>query len=128
MVSGVGAGYLKRPENLGDQFPMSFGVLAFLRHSVRLAAADTEERDVTLHIFLIDSSGAVSELDPTNRSLLTRALYEAVRVRDPEITELASSLADREQTLAARLRAVTDDERAQGVRPAVWPIAALMVC
>jgi len=128
MVSGVGAGYFKRPEILGGQFPASFGVLAFLRHSVRLAAADTAERDVTFHLFLVDGAGAISELDAESRSLLARALYEAARLRDPDISELASSLVGKEQELVTRLRAVTDDERAQGVRPAVWPMAALVVC
>lgn len=128
IVSGIGAGYVKRPESLGETFPGSFGVLAFLRHTVRLAAADTAEREVTFHLFMVDGAGTVSELGAVDRGVLSRAIYEATRVRDPDITDLARSLAGNEQELSARLRAVTDDERAQGVRPAVWPIAALVVC
>ena len=127
MGSGVGAGYLKRPEGLGERFPASFGVLALLRHSVRLAAADTAERDVTLHMFIIDGAGTISELNALDRGVLARALYEAPRVRDPDISELARSLAGHEEEVCTRLRALTDDERVQGVRPAVWPIAALVV-
>ena len=127
MTAGIGAGYLKRPVDLGPDFPTAFGVLGFLRHAVRLAAGETAERAVTFHLFLIAESGEVTELDSAQRARLTRAIYEAVRVREPQVTELARSIRVEEPELVSRLRTITDDERAEGVRPAVWPIAAFVV-
>ena len=127
MMQTVGAGYVNRPDNLGRQFPARFGVLAFLRHSVRIAPGETTERAVDFHAFVVDEAGETTELDPGRRALLVRELNRATRVRDPQITPLAQSLQRKEFELANMLRVVTDAERAEGVRPAVWPFAAFVV-
>jgi superfamily II DNA or RNA helicase len=127
MLPGAGAGYVNRPSTLGPDFPQRFGVLAFLRHAVRFAPGETSERAVTYHVFTVNDAQQIAELKPSDAARLTRALYTAVRVRDPEVTPLARGLRDRERELANRLRAVSDEERSQDVRPAVWPVGAFVV-
>ena len=79
------------------------------------------------HAFIIDEAGETTELDSARRARLVRELYKATRIRDPQITPLAQSLQKRELELGNGLRVVTDAERTEGVRPAVWPVAAFVV-
>jgi len=127
MMAAVGAGYVNRPDSLGNQFPTRFGVLAFMRHGVRIAPGETTERSVDFHAFIIDEAGETTELDPVGRARLVRELYKATRIRDPQITPLAQSIQKRELELGNSLRIVTGEERSEGVRPAVWPVAAFVV-
>jgi superfamily II DNA or RNA helicase len=127
MAQEVGGGYVNRPVALSEGFPARFGVLAFLRHAVRFAPGETAERGVSFHAYVVTEEGEVRELQPTERSQLVRSLYKATRVRDPQVGPLAQTLAALERSLAERLRAVSDEERAERVRPAVWPIAAFVV-
>lgn len=127
MASMVGGGYVNRPVELGPEFPARFGVLVFMRHAVRIAPGGTTERAVTFHVFLVDETGSARELPAAPRALLTREIYRASRARQPSITQLSQVLGEKERELAGQLRAVTDEERTDGVRPAVWPVAAFVV-
>jgi hypothetical protein len=127
MAHSVGGGYLNRPANLDDGFPARFGVLTFLRQAVRFAPGETTERGVTFHAFLLLESGESRELESSERARLVRSLYRAPRVRDPQAAVFIQTMAEQETTFAAQLRAVSVEERADGVRPAVWPVAAFVV-
>jgi hypothetical protein len=127
LAAGVGAGYVNRPAGLGSEFPPRFGVLAFLRHAVRIAPGATTERALTFHVVIVDEVGTATELDSAQRAQLTRELFKAVRVRDPGNMDLAKVLGPREREVLETLRALSEDERAEGVRPAVWPVAAFVV-
>lgn len=127
MTPEVGAAYVNRPTNLGDAFPETFGVLVFVRHLVRFAPGETTEHGVTFHLFVVDSAGGVRELPSEERAQLSRTLYRASRVREPRTGGLAEILVERERSLAERLRGLSDEERSQGLRPAVWPVAAFAV-
>jgi superfamily II DNA or RNA helicase len=127
MAAEVGAGYVNRPADLPDWLPARFGVMVFLRHTVRFAAGETHESEVTFHAFVVSEAGDVTELGTDARAALARALYRASRIRDPLSGPLAQLLPGKEAEFSAHLRAVTEEDRDQGVRPAVWPIAAFIV-
>jgi hypothetical protein len=127
MAHSVGGGYLNRPASLDEEFPARFGVLTFLRQAVRFAPGETTERGVTFHAFLLFESGDMRELESSDRARLVRAIYRAPRVRDPQAAALAQSMSEKEVEIAAQLRSLSEDERAEGVRPAVWPVAAFVV-
>lgn len=127
MMPVIGAGYVNRPTSLGDAFPAQFGVLAFMRHAIRFAAGETAERGITLHLFTVDESGRIGTLDPAEGARLTRELCSAVRVRDPSVAAVVDAVRQAESELVERLRTVSAEERLDGVRPAIWPVAALVV-
>lgn len=127
MVSAIGAGYVGRPASIGDELPPRFGLVAFMRHAVRFAPGATTERGVGFHAFLVSEGGQVEELRASVSADLVRALYLAPRVRDPQPGTLSGLIREKEPELAARLRMVSDEERAEGIRPAVWSVAAFVV-
>ena len=93
----------------------------------RFAPGETTERSVDFHMYMVTDDGDVRELASADRATLSRALYRAARVRDPRPGPLAEMLAAKEDELAVALRLVRDEERADGVRPAVWPMGAFVV-
>lgn len=126
-VETAGAGYLNRPSDLPNTFPETFGVLAFLRLAIRFSAGQTSERTATFHVFLITEAGDTHELASGDRATLTRALFSASRVREPQPNAITTPIGATERILIRQLRTVTDQERDEGVRPAVWPVAAFVV-
>jgi superfamily II DNA or RNA helicase len=127
LSDGIGGGYVNRPASLGEAYPPQFGILAYLRHAIRLSPRETTERSLTFHAFIVDGNSVVRELAPNERAELARALHGASRVKDPQPGEVARAVRAREASTANDLRSLSDEERSEGGRPAVWPIAAFVV-
>jgi hypothetical protein len=123
----VGAAYLNRPDDLDGYAPPKFGAFAFLRQLVRQSSLETTEQAISLHVFVVPQAGEPLEADRDLRARLVRSMIKAVRVQRPRPGEIASRMASLEPQLAANLRQLRDGEREQGVRPAVWPIAAIVM-
>ena len=52
-----------------------------------------------------------------------RGLIGAIRTRDPLPDGLADRMATQQNIFADKLKFPSDDERADGVRASVWPVA-----
>jgi hypothetical protein len=82
---------------------------------------------VSFHSYLVTEGAEPRELSPAETAQVTRAIYRASRVREPKPGPLEERLVEIEAEIARDLRRVNDQERAEGVRPAVWPVGAFIV-
>lgn len=122
-----GGGYLNRPSALDQNFGSSrFGVLFFLRQTIRFEQARAVEEKLSLHSFLVKPEN-VNELKDGLQAKLIRELANAVRVKDPVSGDIEPLMVSLERNLALRLRTPTDSEVANRVRHVVWPVGALIV-
>lgn len=121
-----GAGYLNRPSSI-DQFGSGpFGVLSFLRQTVRYESDRAAEEKLALISYVVHLTDTV-ELSPRDQADLLRRLLDASRVQNPTISQLEDVMVRREQELSLNLKRPSDADIAQRVRHMVWPVASLVV-
>lgn len=123
----VGVGFVKRPARLDFLGPSKepVVVLAFIRQLLQQERGRWTEKSIVLRMFALRHEGEPQELDGKQRADLVRACQSVPRVKDGR--SVRADLPDVEQTLLRMLRRPSDDEIAEGVRYAVWPIAALVL-
>lgn len=122
-----GAGYLNRPNGLDPDFGAGrFGVLCFLRQTIRFEQARAAEERLSLHSFLV-KQGDVTELSASAQAGLIRELANAVRVKDPVSSDIEPLMVSLERSLVLRLRTPSESDVANRVRHVVWPVGALII-
>lgn len=122
-----GAGYINRSNALEQDFSTSpFGVLFFLRQTIRFEEARAAEERLSLHSFLITPENAI-ELKANSQAKLVRELASAVRVKEPARGDLEPLMLSHERRLAIQLRTPSESDIASRVRHVVWPVGALIV-
>ena len=126
-VLPTGAAVIKRPPGLeflgASNRPLT--VLVFLRQKLQPDKGVWVERSVELRSFRLDDLGQHAELTAAESTQLVRASQSVSRVKDPTGLPIDTAK-DAEQTLMTLLRRPSDAEISDGVRYAVWPIAALV--
>ena len=122
-----GAGYLNRPNGLEPNFGAGrFGLLCFLRQTIRFEQARAAEEKLSLHTFLV-TPGNVAELSASAQAGLIRELANAVRVKDPVGGDIEPLMVSLERDLALQLRTPSESDVENRVRHVVWPVGALIV-
>jgi hypothetical protein len=124
----TGAAVIKRPpglEFLGTgNGPVT--VLVFLRQKLQPDKGVWAERAVELRTFRVDDLGQHAELTAAEGTQLVRACQTVSRVKDPTGLPIDTAK-DAEHALMILLRRPSDGEISDGIRYAVWPIAALVL-
>jgi hypothetical protein len=125
----VGAGYISRPPSLPSEMPSeTFGMLLFLRQSLRFAGDRPAEEGLTFHAFtLVSSTAGPKELDRKTAAETLRKLSQATRIREPQRTGVEFELIEAEARLLNDLRRPTETEVTERIRHVVWPVAAIIV-
>lgn len=122
-----GAGYLNRPSGLDSiSLPSQFGLLCFLRQTIRFEQARAAEEKLSLHSFIV-TPASIQELDALTQANLIRELVNATRIKDPIAREIEPLMAPAEIDLVLKLRTPSDSDVASRVRHVVWPVCALVV-
>jgi superfamily II DNA or RNA helicase len=122
-----GCGYLNRPEALEPIYGTApFGVLSFLRQTIRFEQERAAEEKLSMHSFVV-SGAEVQRLEPSNQATLLRLLSSAVRLKDPVRSQIEDRMLTIERDLAFELRKPSDSDIVERVRHVVWPISALIV-
>jgi superfamily II DNA or RNA helicase len=125
----VGAAFVNRTPSLSSEISDVEIVtcLVFLRQQLRQEAGNWSENNVELRLYLVGTNGCVVEVVDEARARLVRALNASSRVKDPQDVIVRSDLPQIEQDLVSVLRTPSDVEISDGVRYAVWPLAAVTV-
>lgn len=121
----TGAAILRRSIELDRHLPpLTQGLIAVMRQSVRYQAGICNEANLSLHMFAVASGIEPVELNPDVRSKIIRVIMSAQRARDGDV-QAFGRLLEVEAQILAKLRIPTEDEIARNVRHGVWPIAAI---
>jgi SNF2 family DNA or RNA helicase len=125
----AGVAFVKRPPGLvlGDDVRNPTTCLFLLRQQLRHEGGRWTESLVELRAYYVENSGLSVEVAGQARARLIRSLVAASRVKDPASILGREDLVAVERELVSSLRLPSDDEIAEGVRYAVWPLAAVMV-
>jgi superfamily II DNA or RNA helicase len=122
-----GAGYVNRPTGLEEDFPASqFGLLFFLRQTIRFEQARAAEERLSLHAFLV-TLGTLVELTADLQAKAIREIVNAVRVKDPSRGDLEPLMLSHERDVTLQLRTPSESDVASRVRHVVWPVGALIL-
>ena len=123
-----GAAYLKRPTGIiSSDIPSAiFGVLCFLKQTIRYENDRAAEERTSLHSFVV-SDNEVVRLDPSRQASLLRELVDASRVREPVKSELGTKMVASELEIANSLRTLSESDIENRVRHVVLPLAAIIV-
>ena len=101
--------------------------LFLLRQQLRHEAGRWTESSVELRLYMVGAETAPVEVAGEARARLVRALNSSSRVKDPQSVSTRADLPDIEQELISILRIPSEEEIAQGVRYAIWPLAAVAI-
>lgn len=121
-----GAGFLRRPTAELGLPSGSFGILSFLRQTIRYVGERAAEERVTLHSFIVGDEGQLP-LSSDQQAKLVRELVNAGRIRDPAKSHLTELMQDAEAKIAEQLRRLDEADMENRVRHVVWPLAALVL-
>ena len=123
-----GAAYLRRPSEIAGfgGSKAAFGLLGFLRQTIRLEFGRPSENAISLHLFAVPPEGEAYPLSGSDRARMVRVCVTAVRSREPSHPELANRLMSLEPLLIEDLRKPTSEEIEARLRHAVWPTAAII--
>jgi len=123
----AGAAFLR----LSDGVPPSLsrtggsGVLAYARQGVRVAHDTPSEGSIELFLFSV-SPGEIRLLAGHEKADVARAIFAASARREPNLPpELMEALRSANDRILAELRTPSDADRTQGLRFAIFPIAAI---
>ena len=125
----VGAAYVARPVNIPADIPVGpVGLLMFLRQSLRFSGERPIEERLTFHVYLSKSAETKPEqLDRKIAADILRCIWEATRVREPQITGIENALMDEELQLVDQLRRPSETDLVERIRHVVWPIGTIIV-
>lgn len=123
-----GAAYLKRPisKDLMEIPPSTFGVLCFLKQTIRYENDRAAEERTSLHSFLVNDSDPV-RLDAVQQASLMRELVDATRIREPVKSDLETKMLVSESEIANSLRELSEADIENRVRHVVLPLGAIIV-
>lgn len=123
-----GAAYLKRPisKDLMELPPSPFGVLCFLRQTIRYENDRAAEERTSLHSYIVNASDPV-RLNGFDQASLMRELVDASRIRDPVKSDLESRMLVSESAIANSLRELSEADIENRVRHVVLPLGAIIV-
>ena len=127
----VGAAHLRWPDKAplpGGLEGYPFGVLAFMRQSVRIGPQGWVEAGVALRTWVVAAGGACIPVSGPEQATLVRTLLDAVVRLEPEVApELMGAMRAEEERLVQELRRPSDKDREERVFHAVFPIFAAVV-
>ena len=113
---------------LPDAAKRPFAALVFLRQTIRFENGTANERALELRSFVVTPDGAAVELPSADRSRLIRSLLGAARIANPSAeSPWPALLAKMEEELFQQLGRPSPDQFREGLRYAVWPVAACVV-
>ena len=124
-----GAAFIKRPAGIDFIGPAreTVTVLAFIRQTLQQERGRWTEKMTALRLFTLGADAGPVDLDAKQRAAVVRACQSVTRIKDPSGTAVRPDLRSIELALLQSLRRPSDDEIADGVRYAVWPIGALVL-
>lgn len=127
----TGAMQVTWPESKAFPLPTSrpCGAVTVVRQTLKAVSATAfEEHRLELRTVVVDVRGRRVELEPEDQAQFIRGLREAsVKAKRSEHPELPGQLREEERCFLKGLRQLTEEERAQGLRPVVWPLACVLV-
>jgi hypothetical protein len=123
-----GAAYLKRPtsRDLLELPEAPFGILCFLKQTIRYENDRAAEERVSLHSFVVGDSSH-RELSTAQQAILIRELADASRIREPVRSNLEVELLNLESEVASDLRRTSELDVENRTRHVVWPLGAIVV-
>lgn len=101
--------------------------LFLLKQKLRHESGRWSESSVELRLFLVGAETTPVEIEGEAKARLIRALNTSSRVKDPHSVRTRKDLPDIEIELVTKLRTPSDEDIAQGVRYAIWPLAAVVI-
>ena len=113
--------------SLKTSIPNPFGLLCFLRQTIRYETERAAEERLSLHSYIVGSNSRVPTPASHQQARLLRTLQEATRIRDPVKTGIEDFLIEFEHQIANELRRPSESDVTTRVRHIIWPIAALIV-
>jgi hypothetical protein len=126
----VGAAHLRWPKSVDLPFETEypFGVVVFMKQSLRMEQATWAEGPATLHSYLVSAGADPRRIAGAQLAALLRGIFKAtVRARPEDCPSLVETIAACESSLADSLRQITRQELEQGTRYAVLPLFAAVV-
>ena len=122
----VGAALVRRSKELDIHLPMdTVSLITLLRHSIRYEGGNSNESNLSLHLFAVNTEFQQTELSTIARANTIRLLMQSQRVRDMEIILETEKMAEIEQSLIDHFQRLTEDDISMGIRHAVWLIAVI---
>lgn len=108
--------------------PTPWGVLAYARQAVQIGREGWLEGRTDLFLLVVTEAGERVELRGGDKADLVRQLLRASLRREAAPTpSLLEHMRGADDMLAQQLRVPTEAERANGLRLAVFPLAAVIV-
>jgi hypothetical protein len=105
--------------------PFPYGVIVFLRQSLRSEQGSWTEMSHSLHCYAVPREGQAVALNDGKRAVLLRGLFQAVVRNKPEDDRLLiERILAEENALSAPLRSLTPEDAERRVRHAVMPLFA----
>jgi hypothetical protein len=125
----TGAAHLRWPPEVSAPFAPPFGVLIFMRQTVRPDQHGAwTEHATSLHCFCVTTEGNFHSVEGESKATLLRAIFRAtVRTKPEQDESLMASLERLEGELASTLRRPEERELRQGIRHAVTPLLAATI-
>jgi hypothetical protein len=124
----VGAAHVRWPEGETRPCEGTFGVVVFVRQSVRWEQSSHVEHAVRLHCAVVTSSGESRALEAHEKGPLLRTLVRATVRREPaEDAAIVAAVHEVETTMVDSLRRPTDAERDARIYHAVTVLLAAVV-
>lgn len=122
-----GAGIIRRTSELDKYLKGCKGILVFLRQAIKYGSGLGNEYHLSFQMYAVNNSADYWELNPNQRAQVVRLLLDASRVKvipDNALVEVLSTL---ENKIMQELRVPSEKDREDGIRYAIWPVAALIV-
>jgi superfamily II DNA or RNA helicase len=126
--TATGAAHVRWPEESARPVEGVFGVVIFVRQSVRWEGGAYVEQATTLHCSVVDSKGDATHVAGKDRGPLVRALLDSTVRRDPhDDATLVEAIGSVQTDQLNALRRPSDEDRQLGVVHAVTPLFAVIV-
>ena len=129
-AEACGAGHIRWPKGLSLPlgWALPFGVIVFMKQTLRMEQAAWSEGPLALHCFVVRSGDDTAAVDGANRAALLRGIFKGtVRTKPEEGADLIGKITTAEESLIESLRRITREDFDQGARYAVMPLLACVV-
>jgi superfamily II DNA or RNA helicase len=125
----TGAAHLRWPAKCpSPNLTFPFGVLVFVRQTVRNEKGAWIEQGSSLHCFVIGEDGEAVAVQDAEKGLLLRGVFEStVRIKPDSEGLLVAALRTAENRLLIELRRATEEDIERRVRFAAMPVFAAVV-